>query len=165
MYNPFPLLNEKLLKDKILAGKRYFVRQTFRRGCDGRIIAAFLFRAYEAEKKDLAEEHMKKLTKDGNAFLYDASNTLHYEKLRVAARQPFGYNIFYAGKKGLDWKPPIQYQNKMRNYIRRNHPGWQTKPGVDKIAIELCEEFGELLLTFSFDGEDDKILFEEIEKY
>jgi len=165
MYNPFPLLNEKLLDDKIQTGKKYFVRQTYGRGFEPRLKSAFLFRAYDADERELAEQHLASLTNDANAFLYDVAIAQHLEKLHIAARQPFGYKIFYAGKKGVDWKPPADYQVKMRKYIRHKHPGWRTQPGGDKVEIGLYEEFGKLFLKFSFEGEDDKIPFEEIEKY
>ena len=165
MYNPFPLLNEKLLIDKIKEGKKYFVRQTYKRGFQERLKAAFLFRAYGEDEKDLAEKHFEKIGDDKNAFLYDATNHDHLEKLHIAAKQPFGYKVFYAGKKGIEWKPPYQYQQKMRKYIRAEHPGWRTQTGGDKIEIGLYEEFGELFLKFSFEGEDDKVPLAEIEKY
>ena len=165
MYNPFPLLNERLLNDKIKEGKRYFVRQFYRRGMQQRMKAAFLFRAYEAEEMEMAEKHMETLKHDKTAFLYDTTNPEHLEKLHIAAKQPFGYKIYYAGKKGIDWNPPREYQFKMKDYIRTNHPGWKTEKGGDKVQIGLYEEFGELFLKFSFEGEDDKIPFEEIEKY
>jgi hypothetical protein len=165
MYNPFPQLNERLLNDKIQDGKKYFVRQTYARGFEPRLKAAFLFRAYEEDEKELAEQHFATLSKDGNAFLYDVSNPEHLQKLHAASKQPFGYKIFYAGRKGVNWKPPAEYQQKIRQYIRLKHPGWKTKAGGDKIGIGLYEEFGNLFLKFSFEGEDDYIPLEEIEKY
>ena len=68
MYNPFPLLNEKLLDDKIQAGKKYFVRQAYDRGFEPRLKSAFLFRAYDADERELAEQHLASLTNDGSAF-------------------------------------------------------------------------------------------------
>ena len=165
MYNPFPLMNEQLLTDKIKEGKKYFVRQTFTRGFQPRLKAAFLFRAYDTDERELAEKHLALIANDRNAFLYDINNPEHLKKLHTAAKQPIGYKVFYAGKKGLDWKPPYDYQNKMRNYIRRKHPGWKMQPGGDKIGIGLYEEFGELFLKFSFEEENDKIPFDEIENY
>jgi hypothetical protein len=165
MYNPFPLLNERLLIDKIKEGKKYFVRQSFKRGFNEKLKAAFLFRAYGEDEMELAKKHLEILVNDKNAFLYDVTNSEHLEKLHVAARQPFGYKIFYAGKKGIEWQPPDRYQVKMRNYVKKEHPGWRTKPGGDKVEIGLYEEFGELFLKFSFEGEDDKLPFDEIEKY
>ena len=183
MYNPFPLLTAALLKDQVARGRRYFVRQSFPRGYEGRLKAAFLLRAYPAEEKELAEAHLAALTgpaglthdaglaydaglaRDPNAYLYDATLPEHLERLLIAASQPFGYKVFYAAKKGVDWKPPTVYQEKMKAYIRRHHPTWRTQKDGEKISIGLHEEFGELFLTFSFDKENDKIPFDLIEQY
>ena len=189
MYNPFPLLTPGLLKDQVARGKRYFVRQSFPRGYEGRLKAAFLLRAYPAEEKEMAEAHLAALgqgagltqgtaiardvtpaqdtmrARDPNAYLYDAALPEHLERLYIAAGQPFGYKVFYAAKKGLDWKPPAVYQEKMKAYIRRHHPAWRTQKDGEKISIGLHEEFGELFLTFSFDKESDKIPFDLIEQY
>src|SRR5579871_886760 len=144
MYNPLPLLTRGLLEDQLSKGKRWFVRQTFPRGMEARLIAAFLLRGYDAEEEDLARRHLAALTKDGNAFLYDARNSVHLEKLTIAAGQPFGYKVFYAARKGVEWKPPDTYQQKMRHYLRRHHPAWRVQKEGDKIHIGLYEEFGEL---------------------
>jgi hypothetical protein len=165
MYNPFPLLTRGLLEDQLGKGKRWFVRQTFPRGMEPRMIAAFLFRAYGPEEKETADQHLSALGKDGNAFLYDAELPAHLEKLRIAAGQPFGYKVFYAAKKGVDWRPPQTYQEKMRRYVRRHHPGWRPQKAGDKIEIGLYEEFGRLFLKFSHDGEDDILPFDLIENY
>ena len=42
-------------------GKRYFVRQSFPRGYEGRLKAAFLLRAYPAEEKEMADAHLAAL--------------------------------------------------------------------------------------------------------
>ena len=172
MYNPFPLLTPGLLKDQMAGGKCYFVRQTFPRGCEGRLKAAFLVRGYGAEERELAERHFAAIgghpnafARDPNAFLYDVSVRAHVERLEIAAGQPFGYKVFYAAKKGVEWKPPETYQEKMKAYIRHHHPGWRTKKDGDKIQIGLYEEFGELFLKFSYEEEHDTIPFDLIEKY
>jgi hypothetical protein len=56
MYNPFPLLTPSLLISQISEekGKRFFVRQTFKRGFIESLKAAFLLRGYTEDKKDLA---------------------------------------------------------------------------------------------------------------
>ena len=92
-------------------------------------------------------------------FLYYEEWDWSYRMLRA------GFKIYYAGKKGVDWKPPQLYQERIKHYIRKNHPGWKPKKGGDKIHAVLSEEFGVLFLTFSFEDEEDKILFDEIEKY
>jgi hypothetical protein len=165
MYNPFPLLTPGLLKGEMARGKSLFVRQTFPRGYEGRLKAAFLVRGYGAEERELAERHFATIARDPNAFLYDVSVPGHIERLEIAAGQPFGYKVFYAAKKGVEWKPPETYQEKMKAYIRRHHPGWRTKKDGDKIQIGLYEEFGELFLKFSYEEEHDTIPFDLIEKY
>jgi len=165
MYNPFPLLTKGLLKDQVDKGKRWFVRQTFRRGMEARLKAAFLIRGYEEKERVLAEQHMTALQRDGNAFLYDAAIPGHLEKLSIAAGQPLGYKIFYAAKKGVDWKPPTTYQQKIRHYINRHHPNWRTRNEGGEIQAGLYEEFGELFIKFSHGHEEDTIPFETIEQY
>jgi hypothetical protein len=165
MYNPFPLLSEGLLLDQLAKGKRFFVRQSFARGMDARLKAAFLFRAYREEEKENAANHVAAISRDANAFLYDADIPEHLEKLQVAARQPFGYKVFYAAKKGVDWNPPPVYREKMRHYINRHHAGWRGHPKGEKVQVGLYEEFGELFIKFSYDREEDTIPFDDIEKY
>jgi hypothetical protein len=165
MYNPFPTLTSQILKDKLLEGKRYFVRQTFKRGMETGLRAAFLFRAYEENEKHIADQHMEMLDKDPNSFFYDVKNPEHLARLHIAARQPAGFKIYYAGKKGMDWKPPQDYQEKVRRYIGKHHPGWQSASSEEKIHVGLYEEFGELFLKFNFGDEEDKIPFDTIEKY
>jgi hypothetical protein len=165
MYNPFPPLTNGLLQDQLAKGKRYFVRQTYPRGMEPRVIAAFLLRAYFADEKDTADNHMATLGNDCNSFLYDTATPGHLEKLRIAATQPFGYKIFYAAKRGLDWRPPQAYQEKLRRYIRRKHPDWRPQKEGDVVAIGLYEEFGQLYLKFSHSEEEDRIPFDLIESY
>jgi hypothetical protein len=164
MYNPFPLFTPDVLNGRIEHGKRYFIRQTYKRGHDLRLKAAFLLRGYEENEKDIAEKHLSKLSLDGNAFLYDALNPEHLKKLEIASRQPFGFKIFYAGKKNIEWKPPKEYQEKTRKYILRNHPNWRTKKGGDKVQVGLYEEFGELFIKLSFEDEEETVSLIEIEK-
>jgi hypothetical protein len=165
MYNPLPLLTPGLLDDQLAKGKRWFIRQTFPRGMEARLIAAFLIRGYDEEERTTADQHLAALKNDGNAFLYDTDNKEHLGKLRIAAGQPFGYKVFYAARKGVEWKPPPQYQEKMRHYLRRHHPAWRPQKEGDKIQIGLYEEFGQLFLKFSYSDEDDTIPFDLIEKY
>jgi hypothetical protein len=165
MYNPFPLLTPGLLRNEVAKGKRWFVRQNFPRGYEGRLKAAFLLRAYEEIDKTTAEQHLAALQKDPYAFLYDVNTQDHLVRLKTAATQPFGYKVFYAAKKGVDWKPPENYREKMRHYIRRHHPDWRGARGTDPIEIGLYEEFGELFLKFSCEDEFETIPFDLIEKY
>ena len=155
-----------MLDDQLLKGKRWFVRQSFARGMEGRLRAAFLIRGYWKEEEELATQHMAALQgKDGNAFLYDATVAEHVEKLRAAAAKPFGYKIFYAAKKGVDWDPPKEYKEKIRRYINRHHPHWRAQHEGGEILVGLYEEFGELFIKFSHKEEVDYIPFGMIEQY
>ena len=169
MYNPFPLLTPALLGDQVAKGKRFFVRQSFPRGHEPRLKAALLLRAYDAGDKPTADQHLARLTSQRNpdpyAFLYDAAIGNHLIRLKTAAGQPFGYKVYYAAKKGVDWTPPEAYREKMRAYIRSHHPGWRGGRKANPIEIGLYEEFGELFLKFSCEDEHDTIPFDLIEKY
>ncbi len=179
MYNPFPLLTPGLLRDQVAKGKRFFVRQHFPRGHDNRLKAAFLLRAYDAIDQATAEQHLAVLTgtspnaghsrnalrRDPYAFLYDVTIQDHLVRLKTAATQPFGYKVFYAAKKGVDWNPPETYREKIRHYINRNHPGWRGVQSGEPVEIGLYEEFGELFLKFSHKDEHDTIPFDQIETY
>ncbi|HYF32817.1 MAG TPA: hypothetical protein VD993_16950 [Chitinophagaceae bacterium] len=107
---------------------------------------------------------MSLLKSDANAFLYDIEHSEHLAKLNIAATQPFGFKVFYAGKIGTDWKPPTQYDRKIRRYLKWQFPKWQPEPGGEPIKVGLCEEFGNLFLKLSFADEEYKIPFEDIEK-
>jgi hypothetical protein len=167
MYNPFPLLTPAMLISQISGekAKRYFVRQTFERGMTDGSKAAFLLRAYSGDEKEMAEQHFARLQNDPNAFLYDAKMETHSEKLKIAARQPSGFKIYYVGKTKLEWKPPLIYQNKMKRYLQQRHPAWRTSRGKNKVMIGLLESYGDIYLKFNFGYEEDQIPFDEIEKY
>ncbi|MES1218479.1 MAG: hypothetical protein ABUT20_23435 [Bacteroidota bacterium] len=165
MYNPFPLLNDSVIRDQLEKGKRYFVRQTFKRGHVDGIKAAFLFRGYDKDERLTAMAHMECVNTDRNAFLYDAENPDELVRIYAASKQPKGYRIYYVGKIKIEWKPPKVYENKIRSYIKKKHSDWRTRKGEDPVEIGLYEEFGELFLKFNFRGDEDYIPFDEIEKY
>lgn len=165
MFNPFPLFTKRILFSKIREGKRFFVRQTFARGLVKGQKASFLFKGYDEMEKNQAEKHLSNLVNDKNAFLYDARNKEHLERLETASLQPQGFSIFYAGTKKLEWKPSDEHMMRVRKYIGMAHPGWRTRKGGDKIEVGLYEEFGKLFLKLSFDDEEETIPFEKIEDY
>jgi hypothetical protein len=167
MHNPFPLLTPSLLLAQIseATGKKYFVRQTFPRGMQQGLKAAFLFRAYAADEKESARDHLRRLGHDPNAYLYDVGVAMDMDKLKVAARQPLGYKIYYVGKTKLTWRPPVVYQDKIKRYLQQVHNNWRTSRGKTQVMTGLYEEFGDIFLKFNFENEVDKIPFDEIEKY
>ena len=162
-YNPFPLLTETVLSNRVWRGKRYFIRQTYQRGLDPDVKASFLFRGYAASEKEQAEIHLAYISNDPFAYLYDAGDPVHLAKLQVAASQPQGYRTFYAGKEVPRWVPSKDYDYRIRRYILRQHPQWYTQRDRYPIEITLCEEWGQLFLKLRFRNEQEIIPFEEIE--
>jgi len=146
MYNPFILLSPELLAHKIAAGKRFFVRQTYLRGLQPGIKAAFLLRAYLATEEELALQHLQIL----------AADPAEAAKLGIAATQPAGYRIYYAGKIGNKWRPPPAYEYRIRQYIRRRHPEWRPTRG-QQIRVGLFEEWGNLWIRLGFEDESETI--------
>jgi hypothetical protein len=162
MYNPLPILTPGLLEDELKMGKRWFVRQTYPRGMQADLKAALVVRSYGQEEKVIAEEHLAAIENDKAAFLYDASLPEHLEKLTTAAKQPIGYKVFYLGRKGVEWDPPLLYKQKVKHYILKHYSSWSK----GKIKVGLCEKFGELFLKFNYNNkEKDIIPFDMIEKY
>lgn len=165
MYNPFPLLTPDLLQEKLAAGKRWFVRQTYLRGkTASQVRMAFLLRAYNETEEKMAREHLSNLKNDAYAHLYDAHDSGENQKLFIAATQPSGYQIYYAGTLHKDWQPPAEYRDRIRNYIRTYHPGWKPKSKSEAIRAGLHEQHGMLFLKLSFKEEEEIIPFELIEK-
>ncbi len=162
MYNPFILLSPELLAHKVAAGKRFFVRQTYLRGLQPGIRASFLLRAYTATEQELALLHMQTLTTDRYAQLYDATDPAQAEKLRIAATQPKGYRVYYAGKIGNKWRPPPAYEYRIKQYIRRRHPEWRPTRGL-QIRVGLFEEWGNLWIRLEFEEEKETIPLSQFE--
>ncbi len=165
MYNPLPLLTPGLLVTELAKGKRFFVRQFYPRGMDAALRASFLVRSYGEQEAALAGKHLEILIADPNRFLYDVQIPEHREKLQLAARQPPGYKIFYTGHKGVDWKPPTFYQQKMRRYVQSMHPDWRTQKGGPNIEIYLCEEYGQMYLELCFGDDRHTVTLEMIENF
>jgi hypothetical protein len=162
------------------------VRQSFPRGYEGRLKAAFLLRAYPAEEKEMAEAHLAALAdpecgdcariralgrmwryaRDPNAFLYDAAVPEQLERLYIAAGQPFRLQGVLRGQKGSGLEAAGGLPGEDEGvYPPPPSRTWRTQKDGEKISIGLHEEFGELFLTFSFDKENDKIPFDLIEQY
>lgn len=166
LFNPFPLLSEAILKEKIASGKRWFVRQTYPRGLTDQpgLRAAFLFRAYGASEKNLTDQHLLHIKNDGNARLYDVELEEDRRKLQIAARQPAGFRVYYAGTLKTKWKPPVLYETRIKNYIRTYHPDWRPRGKNQQIQVGLHEQYGALFLKLSFEEDEEMIPFELIEK-
>lgn len=162
MYNPFPLLNEQILQDRLQAGRRWFVRQSYPRGACSR--QSFLFRSYADEETEQARTHLRQLDKDPYARLYDARDPGDLERLCRAATQPEGYCIYYAGSMRSDWRPSPAYEARIKNYIRTYHSHWRSGKKGNRIEVGLLEQYGFLFIKLSYEEEEEIIPFELIEK-
>ena len=165
MYNPLPLFTTRILQAELGKGKRWFIRQTYDRGMETGLKAALLIRAYPAEEKETAEAHQAAIQTDRTAFLYDAGLPEHLQRLKKAAESLRDYKVFYVGREKVDWEPPELYKQKIRHYIRSQHPGWLPQQKGEKIHVGLHEKFGELFLKFSYKKQHDTIPFDGIENY
>lgn len=163
LYNPFPLLNTALLESLIGSGRRWWVRQQYPRGWQPGLRAAFLLRAYETSEWELARQHMQAIATDPNAFLYDTENDDHCARLHKAASQPSGYAVYYAGRKGDNWTPPPYYENRIKSYIRSQHPSWKPQSRSESIRVGITEEFGQLFLKLEFGSDTDLIPLSKLE--
>ena len=130
----------------------------------GDIKAAILLRSYVEEEKKLADEHMERIKHERHACLYDTQDTEQLQRLIKAAGQPDGYKVYYAGKEGQDWQPPKEYQYKMKRYVSRFHPGWKNSVGGQKVKAGIIEQYGQLLIKFSFEEEVDIVPLDNLEK-
>lgn len=161
MHNPFVLYSEKLLTALLKAGHQYFVRQQYTRGLpegDAVTKGSFLITHYNQLNK--ARIHFEALPNNGNRFLYFATNSDHLQRLTRAAVQPSGYRI-YAPLLMEEWQPPAGLHEKIRRYINSNLP-WKPRAS-DNVRTNLFVEFGDLFLTLSLRGYQEKVPLLDIE--
>ncbi|MBS1621207.1 MAG: hypothetical protein JSS80_06170 [Bacteroidetes bacterium] len=165
MYNPFVLLNEKLL-DALLRQPLYFVREYYERGVENNsAIIPVLFTHYpqygvDAEK---AKRHFSLIKKDPYRYLYDSGCDEHIKKLTIAAQQPAGYKI-YVNIFPDQWTAPVHLRNRVYRYMVATFPEWE-KEGNKKLKINIRDLFGKLYLLFSWKGHKAEVLLDEIEKF
>lgn len=119
MFNPFCIFTPKLLDALVKAGKRYFVRQTFKRGfsyLDEGIRGCFIITYYEGLEE--AQEHFDAIVRDGNRFLYDWEDPEHRKKLIIASKGPAGFKV-YANVFEKNWERHItdQFRSRIKKYI------------------------------------------------
>lgn len=162
MFNPFHPFTSPLLDAFIKHGKRYFVRQTFKRGIppmDDSVKGAYLISHYE----DLhtAQTHFDAIASDPNRFLYDWSNAEHQEKLKVAAASPEGYKV-YSSVFEKDWERRIT--DPMEKAIRLYVAGLGWRPSrAEGLNTDFYQTFGELYIKLKCKGREVKVPFKEIE--
>ncbi len=160
-FNPFYPFTPDLLDAFVAAGKIFFVRQQFARGCydpvqQGR---CFLFSHYDS--LTTAMDHFGAISYDRYRYLYCWENAEHRIRLKTAAAGPEGYLVFASVLKP-GWDRPVDgvLKKKLRAYIEKL--GW--KPGRDEgVRTNYEMQFGELYIRIKYGGREAKVKFEEIE--
>ena len=164
MYNPFVILNEKLL-NAMLRQPMYFVREYYSRGdeTNGKNIP-LLFTHYSQYGVDLekAKRHYELIKKDPYRYLYDTTNDEHVQKLKIAAKQPGGYRI-YVNILPKVWTAPNHLRNQIYKYMLLTYSDWE-KDRNKKLKINIQDLFGKLYLLFTWKGNKVEVILDEIEK-
>jgi len=166
MYNPYTILTPEILA-AMLKQPMYFVRQYYPRGLPpgDDNINSLLFTHYihHDADKERADRHMRLLMKDKYRFLYDSTNELHFEKLKIASSQPSGYRI-YINLLPKKWKANDLLKMKISSYISAKMPWWNYSP-KDKLNVTLKERYGELFIALLWRGRQTEVLLDDIENF
>src|SRR5687768_7876136 len=165
MFNPFALLSKPLLYAFVQSGKKYFIRQDFKRASDHfhENVKRYLIITHYTEKGH-AEHHYGAISQDPYKFMYDWENADHREKLHIAAAQPSGYKI-YSTVFNKDWEKHITnpLKQKLRNYVE-GKLGW--RPSVaETIGFDVYVHYGELYARLKLRTQEVRVKLEEIETY
>ena len=167
MLNPYSILTTEILT-AMLKQPMYFVRQKYKRGIcsvDKPDHCSLLFTHYAQHEadKERAQRHMRLLMKDPYRFLYDSTHEEHLQKLKLAASQPAGYNI-YINLLPKKWKANDGLKNKINSYMLHRLPWWKYSP-ADKLNVTLKERYGELYLALLWKGQQTEVHLDEIENF
>lgn len=165
MYNPFIILNEKLLM-MLTRQPMYFVREYYARGNEtgGKFIPLLLSHyTQQGINAKRANRHFSLIKQDPYRYLYDSINEKDLQKLKIAATQPEGYRI-YVNLLPKEWKPPRSLRICIYNYLDKNYPGMNGRQNK-KPRIYLQDLFGKLYLVLTWQGNKVEVILDEIEKY
>lgn len=162
-FNPYCILTKQLLEAFAKSGKRYFVRQTFKRGRDyfnSDVKEYFLICHYAHADEAIA--HFNALTADGNRFLYDWEIPEHRSRLYIAAQHPRGYKI-YANVFEKNWLRHIT--NRLKYRVRRYIDSTlQWRPSnSDTVECQFYSEFGETYAMIKLRNQEVRLKLEDIE--
>ncbi len=164
MFKPFAPLSRVLLEAFIKSGKRYYVRQTFRRGKNmpGEAMkGCFIFTHYG--EIGHAQHHLGAISEDHNRFLYEWDNPDHRQRLITAAGPPGGYKI-YSSVFEKDWQKwiTVPLKEKVKKFIDYKLI-W--KPGRgDTVGFEIYVHYGELYAKLKLRTQEVRVKLEDIEK-
>lgn len=163
MFNPYCIFTKELLDAFEKSGKRYFVRQTFKRGIDHfntDIKAYFLVCHYD--NLDDALAHFNAIAGDGNRFLYDRQIPEHRSRLYVAAQHPRGFKV-YANVFEKNWLRHItnRLKYKVRRYVD-NTLQWRPA-NSETVDCQFYSHFGETHALIKLRNQEVRLKLEDIE--
>jgi len=165
MLQPFELFLPVYLDRLIKLNKIYLVTQTNSRGNENSNESQkinILVSAYEILND--AEIHINAIKADKNASLIYLDNPLLKNKLdeMLHGEKYIVYWNELKNKEELDKMVDSSYNEQIKKYIKRNS-SWRI--GADEtISTTYDVTFGELFVTFTFNTQQLRIKFEEIEK-
>jgi hypothetical protein len=160
LYCPIALLNPELLRGMIQQDNKYFVRQQLLGGTRYFVehLEAVVIITHYADKGK-ALEHMQAIQKTAYAKLYDIDMETDWQNLQVAASQPEHYKIFTTLLNTKTWRPPKEFSERIRKYLRyRNYFPTRT----DEVAASPFFEFGVLFLKIKWSGNEIRIPFHDL---
>lgn len=164
MFNPCYPFTSELLESMLQKEVVHFVRSTFNRGlgetkddCKG----AFLISHYHDPAQ--AERHYNAIKNDLKRCLYDARKPDDLQQLRNAIEQPDGYKIFSKIlEPGIEKRITTVFRENTKRYLYK-HTNWDLK-GRITITPFLYFQLGELYTRITFEGDEIRIKFEDLEK-
>ncbi len=163
MFNPLYPFTAQVLEATVKRGCIYFVRNDYPNAMDHfhtGIKAHLLFTHYDDFSK--AQAHYNSIPQDKYRFLYNWNNEEHQERLKLAAAQPKEFKIYssYFLPNFKDLITPFQKQ-KINKYIDMQTM-WRPKKG-ETIRIDYSLQFGSIFITASYQGNQLKVKFADIE--
>lgn len=163
MFNPCYPFTRELLDSMVQKEVVHYVRSTYKRGLnekDNDTKAAFLISHYHDPAE--AERHFNAIHNDPNRAIYDARKPDDLEKLKIAASQPEGFKVFSRIMiPGIEKKITTVFREHTKRYLFKN-TNWDLKGRVT-ITPFLYFQLGTLYTRISFQGDEIKIKFEDIE--
>ena len=161
--NPFYPFTPPLLQAFVQKGKRYFVRQEYKRGMspfEPGVKMAFLISPYK--EFATAQDHVGAISHDPHRHLYDWEKEEDRERLKKAAAGFSEYRLFSPVFR-TDWENGItdRFRMAVRRYIHQL--GWS--PGGSEVVHTSYEvRFGDIFLCLKYRRREVKVKLEEVEK-
>lgn len=150
-----------MLKQPMFFVRQYYFRGESTNSIDKRIPLLISHYTHHEIDRERALRHMRLLKKDSYRFLYDSTNPIHAEKLKIAAGQPDGFRIF-TNVLARKWEASPSLKKKIFDHLKENNPGLELP--TQNLRISLQDLYGKLYLFLRWKSTSMEILLDEIEK-